>query len=56
MAYSLRCPCGLNITAPDDEFVASVQAHLREVHDGREYTEDQIMAFATKVPERRTTD
>lgn len=54
MAYSLRCPCGLNITAADEEFVASVQAHLKTEHDGREYTEDQIMAFATKVPERRS--
>ena len=56
MAYSLRCPCGQNITADDDVFVTTVQEHLRDAHDGREYTEDQIMAFATKVPERRTAD
>lgn len=54
MAYSLRCPCGTNITAPDEEFVGAVQGHLAAEHEGRTYTEDEIMTFATKVPERRS--
>ena len=52
MAYQLRCPCGLTITAPDDEFVATVQAHLAAEHPGREYDEEQILAFALPVRDR----
>lgn len=52
MAYSLRCPCGLTITAPDDEFVGMVQAHLTAEHPGRDYSENEILAFAMPVPDR----
>jgi hypothetical protein len=52
MAYSMRCPCGLSITAPDDTFVETVQAHLASEHPGREYGENEIMAFAMRVADR----
>jgi hypothetical protein len=48
----MRCPCGTTITAPDDSFVATVQAHLAAEHPGREYNADQIMAFALPIPDR----
>lgn len=46
MAYYLTCPCGTLIKAPDETFVATVQAHLASEHPGLEYTADQIMTFA----------
>ena len=52
MAYSLRCPCGLTITDADDTFVATVQSHLAAEHEGREYSENEIMAFAMPIPDR----
>jgi hypothetical protein len=55
VAYSLRCPCGLTITAPDDTFVETVQAHLASEHPGRDYTEYEILAFAMPIPDRPTT-
>ncbi len=55
MAYSLRCPCGTTITAPDDEFVADVHAHLAAEHPGRSYSEEEIMTFAMPVRDRPPT-
>jgi|KBSMisStandDraft_5_1062788.scaffolds.fasta_scaffold5391128_1 hypothetical protein len=55
MAYQMRCPCGTTITAPDDTFVTTVQAHLASEHPGREYNADQIMAFALPLPDRPAT-
>jgi hypothetical protein len=52
MAYNMRCPCGESITAPDDTFVATVQAHLAAEHPGREYGENEIMMFAIPVADR----
>jgi hypothetical protein len=52
MAYQMRCPCGTTITAPDDTFVATVQAHLAAEHPGREYSEEQILTFAMPIPDR----
>lgn len=52
MAYNMRCPCGVSITAPDDTFVATVQQHLADEHPGREYTENEIMMFAMRIPDR----
>lgn len=52
MAYNMRCPCGVSITAPDETFVATVQAHLAEEHPGREYGENEIMMFAMRIPDR----
>jgi len=54
MAYNMRCPCGESITAPDDTFVATVQAHLAEEHPGREYSENEILMFAMRIPDRPT--
>jgi len=56
VAYSLRCPCGLSITAPDDTFVETVQAHLAAEHPGREYSENEIFAFAMPIPDRPSSD
>jgi hypothetical protein len=56
VAYSLRCPCGLTITAPDDTFVETVQAHLTAEHPGRDYSENEILAFAMPIPDRPTSD
>jgi hypothetical protein len=39
------------IQAPDESFVATVQAHLAAEHSGREYSEDEILAFATHIPD-----
>jgi hypothetical protein len=55
MAYNLRCPCGVSITAPDDTFVATVQAHLADEHPGMEYSEAEIMLFAMRVREPGST-
>lgn len=52
MAYNMRCPCGVSITAPDDTFVATVQKHLADEHPGREYGENEIMMFAMRIPDR----
>jgi hypothetical protein len=51
MAYNMRCPCGLSITAPDDTFVATVQEHLATEHPGREYSENEILMFAMRLPD-----
>jgi hypothetical protein len=43
----LDCPCGERIVGVDeDDLVAKVQAHLAEVHPGREYTREQILFMA----------
>lgn len=55
MAYNLRCPCGVSITAPDETFVATVQTHLADEHPGMEYSETEIMMFALRIPDRPTT-
>jgi hypothetical protein len=51
MAYQLRCPCGEIIRAPEDSFVATVQSHLASEHPGRDYSENEILAFAMQVPD-----
>ena len=44
---SLRCPCDVTIRgADDDELVEKVQAHLAEVHPGREYSREEILFMA----------
>lgn len=52
MAMSLRCPCGERIIDFDDTFVATVQAHLAEAHEGRSYEPDMILAFATQTDDK----
>lgn len=52
MAMSLRCPCGERIVDFDATFVATVQAHLAEAHEGRTYEPDQILAFATATEDK----
>jgi hypothetical protein len=47
MKKTLDCPCGLRITAEDeDELVEQANAHLLENHPGHEYTRDQILFMA----------
>ena len=47
MKTMLMCPCGQLIEGQDeDELVRNVQAHLRERHEGREYTREQILFMA----------
>ena len=46
MAKIMRCDCGYVIRGEaDDELVANVQKHAREVHD-MEITRDQVLAMA----------
>ena len=52
MAMSLRCPCGARIVDFDDTFVETVQRHLEDVHPGRTYDTDQILAFAMKTDDK----
>lgn len=52
MALQLSCPCGTRITAYDDDFVATVQAHLAAEHPDRSYSADEILAFAMPVDDK----
>ncbi len=46
MAKIMRCDCGYVVRGEtDDELVANVQEHAREVHD-MEITREQILAMA----------
>jgi predicted small metal-binding protein len=46
MAKIMRCDCGHVIRGDtDDELVANVQKHAREVHD-MELTQEQVLAMA----------
>ncbi len=47
MNLQLRCPCGVHLEAPEEQFVERVQQHLAEAHPGRTYTEEQIRFLAT---------
>ena len=48
MKTRLNCPCGEYIQGTDeDDLVEKVQAHLAEVHPGREYDRDMILFMAT---------
>lgn len=44
---NLRCPCGELIKGDSqDDLVAKAQAHLREAHEGREYSRNEILFMA----------
>ncbi len=46
MAKIMRCDCGYVVRGEtDDELVANVQKHAREVHD-MEITKEQVLAMA----------
>jgi len=46
MAKVINCPCGWTARADnDDELVAQVQKHAKEVHS-QEATRDEILAMA----------
>ncbi len=46
MAKIMRCDCGTVVRGEsDDELVANVQKHAREVHD-MEITREQVLAMA----------
>jgi predicted small metal-binding protein len=46
MAKIMRCDCGYVVRGEtDDEIVANVQKHAREVHD-MELTREQVLAMA----------
>jgi predicted small metal-binding protein len=46
MAKIMRCDCGYVVRGvTDDELVANVQEHAREVHD-MELTREQVLAMA----------
>lgn len=47
MKTQLHCPCGEQIKGVDeDDLVEKTQKHLRDEHDGREYTRDEILFMA----------
>lgn len=52
MAQQLNCPCGTQIAALDDEFLAQVHQHLADQHPGRSYSDAEIMMMAMPVPDR----
>ncbi len=50
MAKKVDCECGVTITGnDDDELVARVQEHAKDVHDGMEVSRDQALAMARPV-------
>jgi hypothetical protein len=52
MAKILTCPCGAQLVGrTDDEFVSTVDAHLKEAHEGRMYPADMILAMSKDVPD-----
>jgi len=47
MKTQLHCPCGEQIKGTDeDDLVEKTLKHLRDEHDGREYTRDEILFMA----------
>lgn len=44
------CICGWQVRGTEDEIVAQVQAHGREVH-GIESTREEILSIAVDVPD-----
>ena len=47
MKTHLNCPCGEAISGKDEEdLVEKAQAHLAEVHPGRDYDRDAILFMA----------
>ena len=47
MKTHLNCPCGEAITGEnEDDLVEKAQAHLSEVHPGRDYDRDAILFMA----------
>ena len=47
MAKVVECPCGATVTGKDDdELVANVQAHARDVHGQMEVSREQALAMA----------
>ena len=47
MKTHLNCPCGEAITGDtEDDLVEKAQAHLSEVHPGRDYDRDAILFMA----------
>lgn len=48
MKTRLTCPCGETMVGLDeDDLVEKAQAHLAEVHPGRDYDRDMILFMAT---------
>ena len=45
----VTCLCGWQVRGTEDDVVAQVQAHGREVH-GLESTRDEVLALAVNVP------
>ena len=46
----VACDCGATVReATDDQLVAAVQAHAREVHD-MELSREQVLSMAEPVP------
>jgi predicted small metal-binding protein len=45
----VTCLCGWQVRGTEDDIVAQVQAHGREVH-GIESTREEVLALAVKVP------
>ena len=52
MGLFMRCPCGVAISAYDDEFILGVNEHLRDQHPLREYSANEILFMATPIPDR----
>ena len=49
MAKIMQCDCGYVVRGEtDDELVANVQKHAREVHD-MEITKEQVLAMAQQA-------
>lgn len=47
MSKVVNCPCGATVKgATDDELVANVQAHAREIHDGMAVSREQALEMA----------
>ncbi|HJQ45369.1 MAG TPA: hypothetical protein VJ870_03450 [Amycolatopsis sp.] len=47
MKTVVDCPCGERIKGVhEDDLVARVLEHLGEIHDGREYTREEILFMA----------
>jgi predicted small metal-binding protein len=54
MKNVLRCDCGFEVRAEDDEtLVALAQAHAREVHD-MELSAEQVLRLAARAEEEPT--
>ncbi len=54
MKNVLRCDCGFEVRADDDDdLVALAQAHARDVHD-MELSADQVLRLAARTEEEPT--